>query len=112
VARFLEGKPAQGVQLYRRFEELVTGMGEVLVAPAKTRIGFQNRRIFAAVNRIGENYLDIHIVTAAPIQSERVRRIEQLSPECSVNYLRVGHEEDLDGELREWLMGGYEWGNL
>ncbi len=111
VARFLEGKSDQGIQLYRGFEELVTGVGDVLVAPAKTRIGFQNRRIFAAVNRIGEHYLDIHIVTASPIHSERIRRIEQLSPECSVNHLRVKHEQELDAEQTEWLRRGYEWGN-
>jgi hypothetical protein len=110
VSKFLEGKPAQAVQLYRGFEELVAGLGHVLVAPAKTRIGFQNRRIFAAVNRIGETHLDIHIVTASPIHSHRVRRIEQLSPSCSLNHLRVRREGELDCELAEWLRRGYEWG--
>lgn len=27
----------------------------------------------------------------------------QLSPECSVNHLRVESERDLGGELKEWL---------
>ena len=111
VARFLEGKSAQAIQLYQRFEELVTGVEDVLVAPAKTRIRFQNRRVFAAVNRIGDNHLDIHIVTALPIHSERIRRIEQLSPATSVNHLRVNNEQDLDGELTEWLRRGYQWGD-
>ena len=87
VARFLEDRPAQAIELYQGFEELVTGVGDVLVAPAKTRIGFQNRRIFAAVHGIGENHLDVHIVTASPIHSEKIRKIERLSPECSVNHI-------------------------
>jgi hypothetical protein len=61
---------------------------------------------------MGENHLEIHIVTVSPIRSERIRRVEQLSSECSVNHLRVKSERDLDGELREWLRLGYEWGNL
>jgi len=38
-------------------------MGNVNRAPAKTRIGFQHGRIFAAANGLSRNGLRIHIVT-------------------------------------------------
>lgn len=110
VARFLEGGPAEAELLYRKFEELVTGVGVVVVAPAKTRIGFQNRRIFAAVNRARKNHLDVHFVTSSLIHSQRIRRVEQLSPECSVSRLRLKDEQDLYDELTEWVRRGVGWG--
>ena len=75
---YLSGKAERSVKLYRQFEGLVLSLGEVEIAPAKTRIGFQNRRIFAAVNHIGRQHLAIHIVTSRPIESQRVNRFEAL----------------------------------
>ncbi len=98
------------MNLYRQFEGLVLSLGEVEIAPAKTRIGFQNRRIFAAVNCIGRQHLAIHIVTSRPIESQRVDRIEALDHACYVNHLRILSPENLDGELLGWLKLGYAWG--
>lgn len=106
----LLGKPEGSVELYRKFEGLALGLGEVEIAPAKTRIGFQNQRIFAAVNRIGQQHLDVHIVTSQPIKSQRVRRVNALDQTCYVNHLHIRSPEELDGELLDWLRQGYEWG--
>ena len=91
VQDYLSGKAERSVKLYRQFEGLVLSLGEVEIAPAKTRIGFQNRRIFAAVNRIGRQHLAIHIVTSRPIESQRVYRIEALPGERSSYENRIRH---------------------
>ncbi len=110
VQDYLSGKAERSVKLYRQFEGMVLSLGVVEITPAKTRIGFQNRRIFAAVNRIGRQHLAIHIVTSRPIESQRVDRIEALDQACYVNHLRILSPEDLDGELLGWLKLGYAWG--
>jgi hypothetical protein len=110
VDQFLASKSNEASDLYRQVEKFILGLGDVRIAPAKTRIGFQNCRIFAAVNRAADWHLDIHIVTFTPIQSERVRRVEQLTPDCAVNHIRIGGVQDLDEELAGWLRQGYEWG--
>jgi len=51
VESFLEGKRPAVVELFTSFVEVVRSCGPVALAPAKTRIGFQARLIFAAVNR-------------------------------------------------------------
>lgn len=81
-----------------------------MVAPAKTRISFQNRRIFAAVNRVGKSHLNIHIVTTSPLVSPRIQRVEILSAQCTVNHIRISDERELDNELAAWLQRGYDWG--
>lgn len=110
MQKYLSGKPESVVHLYRQFEHLALALGEVEIAPAKTRIGFQNRRIFAAVNRISQQYLDVHIVTSQLIKSLRVRRVEGIDQDCYVNHLRIQSLDELDEELLDWLRQGYEWG--
>jgi hypothetical protein len=110
VEAFLEGRPPHEVALFRRFEELALGIGDVALAPAKGRIGFQHGRIFAAVNGLTHNGIRIHIETKTPIMSARVRRLEALGLACHVNHLSVAQPDQIDAELGSWLRDGYEWG--
>ena len=48
VDEHLRGKGERAEALYRRFEEAARECGPVVLAPVKTRIGFQVRMIFAA----------------------------------------------------------------
>ena len=50
----MSGKPREAVEIYNRFVDLMKSCGPVLVAPAKTRVGFQVRMIFAAVEEIDD----------------------------------------------------------
>jgi hypothetical protein len=110
VDAFLAGKPADGVALYRRFEDLALSVGEVVLAPARTRIGFQRGRIFAAVNAVRPGRIDVHIVTRRPIRSPRIRRVESLSPTDHVNPFTIEAPAQIDAEVRRWLQAGYRWG--
>ncbi len=110
VQDYLRGKPASGVALYRLFETFALGVGEVVLAPAKTRVGFQHGRIFAAVNAIREGGIDVHIVTASPIRSPRIHRLESLGPADHDNYISIQSASQLDEELAGWLRAGYHWG--
>jgi hypothetical protein len=110
VEGYLEGKPPSGVALVREFESLALGVGEVVLAPAKTRIGFQRGRIFAAVNAIRPGQIEVHIVTRRPIRSPRIRRVESLGPIDHVNHFSIESISQFDGEVRCWLEAGYRWG--
>ena len=83
VDQFLADNSKEASDLYRQVEKFILGLGDVGIAPAKARIGFQHRHIFAVVNRAADRHPDIHIVPFTPIQSERVRRIEILTPSGS-----------------------------
>jgi hypothetical protein len=109
VGDFLRGKPPLQVDLYRTFEKMALAVGDVDLAPAKTRIGFQHGRIFAAVNGVSRNGLRLHIVTKRPIKSTRVVRSERMAPDCHVNHFLLRSTADIDERLREWLRNGYEW---
>ncbi len=109
VDDFVRGKTADQVSLYRRFEKLALAIGDVNLAPAKARIGFQHGRIFAAANGLSRNGLRVHIVTGRPIVSKRVVRTEVIAPDCYVNHFIIRKEDDADEEMSEWLRQGYQW---
>ena len=110
VESFLERKSPSAIELFHRFVELVEAFGPVLVAPARTRIGFQVKMIFAAVNRLSDQSLDAHVVLRRRLESPRFRRIEGLSPNSSVHHFRIRTVEEFDEEVQAWLCEGYSVG--
>jgi hypothetical protein len=103
VEAHLEGKGALAEALYRRFAEVVEeACGPVLLAPAKTRIGFQARMIFAAVT-VHPARLDGHVVLARRLEHPRFRRIDSLSPRNHVHHFRFTAPDQIDAEVAAWL---------
>src|SRR6185295_14200899 len=75
VEKFLAGKSPHAVSLYKQFSALVHSCGGVQIAPAKTRIGFQVRMIFAAVNKLDDRGLAAHVVLSRRLERPRFKRI-------------------------------------
>ena len=110
VEAFLSGKPRRAVELYDRFVALMKSCGPVLVAPAKTRVGFQVRMIFAAVNKLSERGLDAHVVLARRLEHPRFTKIQEMSPRCFVHHFRIEAVEEIDEEVAGWLREAYRVG--
>ena len=110
VENFLAGKRSPAVLLFERFNSLVQQCGPVKIAPAKTRIGFQVRMIFAAVNKLTDRGLQAHVVLTRRLPSPRFKRIEKMSPKCYVHHFSVESVAEMDDEVRAWLREAYEVG--
>jgi len=110
VEQFLTGKSPSAVTLYQRFSALVQECGPVKVAPAKTRVGFQVRMIFAAVNKLNDKGLEAHVVLARRLEANRFKRIERMSDKCYVHHFRLESSRELDAEVKGWLCEAYEVG--
>ena len=110
VAKFLASKSAHAVALFEGFSALVHECGPVQVAPAKTRIGFQVRMIFAAVNKLSDQALEAHVVLTRRLQAPRFTRIETMTSRCYVHHFRVESLSELDDEVRSWLTEAYQVG--
>lgn len=109
VEQHLAGKSPHAVALYRRFEALVRGCGPVTLAPARTRIGFQVRMIFAAVS-VRRDRLDGHVVLARRLEHPRFRKVESLSPRNHVHHFRLASPDDIDAEVAAWVREAYAVG--
>jgi len=103
VERFLEGKRAPAIDPFHWFVELVEWCGPVTVAPLKTRIGFQVRTMFAAVNWLTDQRLNADVVLSRRLENPRFTRIEALSPSSHVHDFRMHSVEALHEEVQTWL---------
>ena len=110
VKQFLAGKSQRAISLYETFNALVHDCGPVRIAPAKTRVGFQVRMIFAAVNKLGDQGLDAHVVLSRRLDSPRFRRIETMTPSCYVHHFRIELLTEFDEEVKRWLREAYQVG--
>ena len=95
--------------LYEGFVRLVERAGPFTLAPAKTRIGFQVRMIFAAVT-LRRRWLDAHVVLARRLEHRRFRRVESLGPRSHVHHFRISEPSELDADVEGWLAEAREVG--
>lgn len=109
VAEHLKGKSSQVKSMYERFVELVKSCGPVEIVPAKTRIGFQVRMIFAVLS-VNKSGLACHVVLSRRLEDPRFTRIESLSPRNHVHHFRIRALEELDDEVVAWLKEAYQVG--
>ena len=107
---FLKDKSDYSVELYNRFVETLEAIGPFIYAPVKTRIGFQVRTIFAAINRIGPDYIEGHLCLARHCKGSPFYKIECFSPRLHVHHFKIRKAGDIDREsqaiLRETYIGG------
>jgi hypothetical protein len=89
---------------------MVETCGPVTIAPAKTRIGFQARMIFAAVNRLSVGGMKCHLIFARRIEHPRFTKIDELGARSFVNHFEIRSIEELDSQVAEWLEEAYKVG--
>jgi hypothetical protein len=66
--------------------------------------------IFAAVNKLGNDRLDAHVVLARRLEHPRFTRIESLSPRNHVHHFQIRTLDELDNTVAAWLCEAYAVG--
>ncbi len=96
--------------LYERFTSELRGAGTFDLAPAKRQMGFQRRRIFAAVTGIGKDYIRGYLVIGEEIKS---RKFHRLSHPCDLyvwHHFRIDSEKFFDEEFSGLVGMAYAFG--
>ena len=94
------------------FDELtamIRKCGPVKVLPEKTRIAFQVRMSFIAV-QVRRDYLIGHFVFARRVEHPRFTRVETFSPRNHLHAFRLENLSDLDDEFAAWVHEAYAVG--
>ena len=103
VAEFLDGKSAGALHLYHTFAAAIEQLDDVITAPAKSRVGFQVRMIFASVNRLNDDGLVAHVVFARRLEHPRFTKVESISPRNHVHHFVIRNPGEIDSEVKAWL---------
>lgn len=104
-----EGKPDVIRAIFDRLLVLAERNGPVTVLPEKTRIAFQARMSFAAVQP-RRRWVDGHVVLARRREDPRFRRIETFSPRNHLHAFRLLTPEEADEDVADWLAEAYAVG--
>jgi hypothetical protein len=107
LQQLLDGKPQEMAELYVRLERLIRSLGEVVIAPTKTRVLFKVRTVFATV-AVSKNWLDVVLVLGRWLKNRRIKKAQEEYPGI-VHFLRVEKEADLDADLAAWLQEAFDY---
>jgi hypothetical protein len=103
------GKSEHVRELFDALVKIIEARGAVQVLPEKTRIAFQVRMSFIAV-QVRRNYLIGHFVFARRLEHPRFTRVETFSPRNHLHAFRLDHLEELDEEFAAWVREAYDVG--
>jgi hypothetical protein len=92
--------------LYEQIMSMVEDLANCEVEVKKTSLHVVHGRAFLGIHP-RRNGLLLNVVTAEPLQSQRLRKTEQVSANRWHNELLVTDPSDVDGELRTWLKQAY-----
>lgn len=103
------GKSKQARDLFAALMAMVKKCGPVRVLPEKTRIAFQVRMSFIAV-QVRRDYLIGHFVFARRLEHPRFTRVETFSPRNHLHAFRIDSLAELDDEFAAWVREAYAVG--
>jgi hypothetical protein len=96
-------------ELYEALSAMIKKCGPVKVLPEKTRIAFQVRMSFIAV-QVRRDYLIGHFVLARRLDHPRFTRVETFSPRNHLHAFRLNSLAELDHEFAAWVREAYAVG--
>ncbi|HJP64530.1 MAG TPA: hypothetical protein VJ844_13880 [Mucilaginibacter sp.] len=112
VDDFLKDKPAESVKLFHLFLAEYRCIGPFEIHPVKTRVALLTKMRFCSTNKIGLNYIDIHLVLTAPFgHTLFFYKIDNLANRFFVHHARLYDAEDISAELKYYMAMAYEVGN-
>jgi hypothetical protein len=67
---------------------------------------------FCSINKIGTNYIDIHLVLIQPFENSLCfYKVDHLANRFFIHHCRIYNKEDITDELIKYMMMAYEVGN-
>lgn len=109
MASHFRGKPAATRRLYDHFVAQVRRCGPVTILPEKTRIAFQVRMSFAALQVRCAKIIG-HLVLPQRYERPCFVRIDSISRHNHVHHFKIEKPEDLDKELCDFIKEAYRVG--
>ncbi|HKP38215.1 MAG TPA: DUF5655 domain-containing protein [Pyrinomonadaceae bacterium] len=103
------GRSQKVRELFDALAGMIKACGPVRILPEKTRIAFQVRMSFIAV-QVRRNYLIGHFVFARRLEHPRFSRVETFSPRNHLHAFRLDSLTELDDEFVAWVREAYAVG--
>ncbi len=111
LATFLDGKPDRAIGLLDYFLSEYRKIGDFVLHPVKTRVALLTKMRFCAINKLGEDFIDVHLVLTEDHSSEAgFRRVENIGNRFYIHHLRLHRKSDLTPAVRKFMRMAYQVG--
>ncbi len=112
VDDFLEGRSSKAISLFHYFLSEYRKIGKFDLHPVKTRVALLAKIRFCSINRIGEDFVDVHFVLTSPYRDNSCfTHIDNISNRFFVHHLRMYNKSDVTSDVRKFMRLAYEVGN-
>src|SRR4030095_12065908 len=111
VDDFLKGKSEESLDLFKFFLSEYKKIGDFQLHPVKTRIALLTKMRFCSINKIGKDYIDIHLVLTQPHNNLCFYRIDNLANRFFVHHAKIYSRKDISDELKRYMKLAYNTGN-
>jgi hypothetical protein len=112
VADFLKGKPETAIDLFNYFISEYKKIGHFEIHPVKTRVALLTKMRFCSINKIGVNYINVHLVFTQPYTNDLCfYKIDNLEDRFFIHHLKINNKSDINKEVRKYMALAYEIGN-
>ncbi len=112
VDDFLRGKADESIRLFESFLQAYRRIGPFELHPVKTRVALLTQMRFCSINKIGSNYIDIHLVLVQPFAGAACfYKIENLADRFFVHHARLYKDCDItSAELMKFMEMAWQTG--
>ena len=92
-----------------RLMSVVEELGpDVATEPRGTYVAFSRGRQFALLQPSTATRLDVGLVLPGATETERLRSAGDFGSERTTHRVSLAHEDEIDGELTDWLRAAYD----
>lgn len=112
VEDFLKGKTERAIELFHHFLSEYRKIGDFELHPVKTRIALLTKMRFCSINKLGKDFIDIHLVLTEPYENnECFYKTENLANRFFVQHLKISSKRDINAEVKKFMALAYDVGN-
>ena len=111
VDDFLRHKSEKAVDLFNHFLSEYRKIGRFDLHPVKTRVALTTQIRFCAINKIGDDFIDVHFVLTKEYHCPCFYKIDNLGDRFFVHHLRIHDRSDICSEVKKYMRLAYQVGN-
>lgn len=112
VDDFLKGKTKTAIDLFNFFISECKKIGKLDIHLVKTRVALLIKMRFCAINKIGADYIDVHLVFTKPFDDNLCfYKIDNLADRFFIHHLKIYNKPDVNSEVKKFMKLAYEIGN-
>lgn len=108
--QFLQGKTKRSVELFEYFLLKYRKIGPITLHPVKTRVALMVEVRFAAIYRIGKDYIQGTLWLKEQVDDLQFFRVDKFGGKDFIHHFRISDESDMDSRFTKFMRMAYAVG--